>query len=364
MNKTKQQITQQLFQEYPEKLAPFTRRQIKEWQNQALSGLKILHHAPVVNNTVFKLLPFINSGAEVVVTNPGFMKPSDKAIELIEQLGMRYVDDLSTLHGLDFDIFLDAGAELFQTIGRPKYAAVELTGSGDNYYRQAKLDFPVLSVDKTLCKQIETVLGCGDGIFRGIEKLTNQNATKMPCAIFGFGKIGRGLAYYLQAKGQQAHIIEVDKKQLTAAKAHGLATANALDDKAVKQALDTTEVVITATGKANILSHYPKEWFTNKILANAGVLDEFGENFSKDEVLFNKSACNFVLEEPTAIEFIDLEFYVHNLGALLLKEQQYPNAVSNLPKDLDQQLFAQWCQHFGKQPEKLLEWFIDFYEEK
>jgi hypothetical protein len=40
--------------------------------------------------------------------------------------------------------------------------------------------------------------------------------------------------------------------------------------------------------KKAIMNKYPKTWFTDKILANLGVYDEFGPQFSTEEVLNHK----------------------------------------------------------------------------
>lgn len=364
MNNNQQQVFNYILNEYPQHQAPFSHQQIDDWKDQPLKGVKILHHNPVVKNTLLKLLPLVVSGAEVIVTNPSFLEPSEQAIELVHQLGLVYEPDFTALNGEDYDIFLDAGAELFQHIGKPKQAVVELTGSGDDFYREANIDFPVLSIDKSLCKQLETTLGCGDGIYKGIEQLLGYSIKDKSCLVFGFGKIGRGVANHFTSNKQIVRVVEADNSQLEAISAHNLEAINAMDKASVQQALEQTDIVITATGKENVISVYPKQWFNGKILANAGVRDEYGEQFTEADVLNNKKACNFVLVEPTAIEYIDPEFYAHNLGAELLVNGHYTNGVHNLPKEIDRDIFEKWCAHYQRDTNEVLSWFIDFYGEQ
>lgn len=79
------------------------------------------------------------------------------AINALNNAGIRFVENLQSLNGEEFDLYFDCGAELYQNLGAPKIGAIELTGSGDEFYRQQTLSFPVVSIDRKLAKQLETV---------------------------------------------------------------------------------------------------------------------------------------------------------------------------------------------------------------
>ena len=56
--------------------------------------------------------------------------------------------------------------------------------------------------------------------------------------------------------------------------------------------------VITATGIKNIITDwYDTDLFKNKVLINMGVDDEYGDAFSKEEVLNEKRGVNFALRD-------------------------------------------------------------------
>ncbi|MCX6210977.1 MAG: adenosylhomocysteinase, partial [Bacteroidetes bacterium] len=102
---------------------------------------------------------------------------------------------------------------------------------------------------------------------------------------------------------------------------------------------------------------YPHAWFKDKILANLGVYDEFGPQFSQEEVLNQKKPVNFVLNDPTPIRYIDPEFYLHNIAALSLIETQYTNGVHDIPRELDKELIDEWCQYHQFSVDIIYNWF-------
>lgn len=116
--------------------------------------------------------------------------------------------------------------------------------------------------------------------------------------------------------------------------------------------------MVTATGKEAILDVYPVDWFRGKILANMGVLDEYGAQFDACDVLNNKLAINFVLEDPTPMQFMDSEFYAHNIAALELLHSDLPCGVSNLSKQMDQEIIGRWCQYHHLSVEEVTKWFV------
>lgn len=59
------------FKVYPEKDAPFMHQQLLDWERlQPLKGLKIVHHVPVVENTLLKIACLVKAGANVTITHP------------------------------------------------------------------------------------------------------------------------------------------------------------------------------------------------------------------------------------------------------------------------------------------------------
>ncbi len=347
------------FNQYPQTDAPFMHKQFSEWEEtRPLAGLRVVHHVPVVTNTLLKIACLIAAGAEVTVTNPSsFCAAQPAAVEALQTAGIRYVPELQTIATEKFDLYFDCGAQLYQALGLPKIGAIELTGSGDYYYRQHPPGFPVLSIDPTFTKQLETVFGCAESSHAAISQLTGINPATKSWVIFGFGKIGRGLAFFCVQHNVPVVVVEISAHQRTLAKELGIETVDPQNLQALQTALQQADIVVTATGKAAIMNAYPHAWFKDKILANLGVYDEFGPQFSQEEVLNQKKPVNFVLNDPTPIRYIDPEFYLHNIAALSLIETQYTNGVHDIPRELDKELIDEWCQYHQFSVDVIYNWF-------
>jgi adenosylhomocysteinase len=96
------------FKFYPETKAPFLHKQFREWQTlRPLQDLKVLHHVPLVPNTLLKIACLVAAGAEVVVTNPNFMSAHPNAIIALHNDGIRYVHDIVNLKREVFDLLFN-----------------------------------------------------------------------------------------------------------------------------------------------------------------------------------------------------------------------------------------------------------------
>ncbi|WP_392537473.1 saccharopine dehydrogenase NADP-binding domain-containing protein [Legionella sp. 227] len=342
-----QDALKKLFQKYPQTEAPFMHQQLTEWSNtRPLTGLRVVHHVPLVMNTLLKIACLVEAGADITVTNPSdFCFAQPQAISCLNEAKIRYVEDPHTLAGETFDLYFDCGAQLHQFLGKPQIGAIELTGSGDQLYSQQVLDFPVISVDRSLTKQLETVFGCAESSHMALTQLTGINPAETSWVIFGFGKIGRGLAYFCTQNKVPVVVVDPNEKQRNLAQNLGIKALDPQDFSGLERALIDANVVITATGKKAIMNNYPHSWFSGKILANLGVYDEFGPQFSDDEVLNHKMPVNFVLNDPTPMKYIDPEFYIHNLVALTFLKEKLTSGVHGIPSTLDKDMIQRWCAY-------------------
>ncbi|WP_308423384.1 adenosylhomocysteinase [Legionella impletisoli] len=334
---------------------------LSQWrQERPLEGIKVLHHVPVVTNTLLKIACLIEAGADVTVTNPSFLEAHDEAVSALNDAGVRYVTNLRSLSGEPFDIYFDCGAELYKCLGAPTIGSIELTGSGDDYYRKQSLSFPVISIDRTLTKQLETVFGCAKGVSQALEQLTGFSQAQKNWLIFGFGKIGRGIAYFGKQSNSNVTIVDISLNQREAARQLGLNAVDPNNKSQLRTALLNADLVITATGVENLLSRFPSDWFEDKFLANMGVLDEFGPNFRPEEVLNKKLPINFVLKDPTPMLYIDPEFYLHNSASLSLLKDQLNPGVHSPNSEFDRNLITQWALFHQFNQEIIARWFIPF----
>jgi adenosylhomocysteinase len=342
-----QDVILSFFQKYPQSEAPFMHEQHTKWgETQPLTGIRVIHHVPVVSNTLLKIACLIAAGADVTVTNPTtFCHAHPQAVSALKQAKIHYVEDPHSLIGEKFDLYFDCGAQLYQFLGAPKIGAIELTGSGDQFYRQQSLDFPVISIDRTWTKQLETVFGCAESSHQALSQLTGIKMTDTSWIIFGFGKIGRGLAFFCKQNRIPVVVVDICEKQRTLAQSLAIKALSPQDFDGLERALIEANLVVTATGGEAVMNDYPHSWFSGKILANLGVYDEYGPHFSDEEVLNHKMPINFVLNDPTPMKYIDPEFYIHNLAALPLLHERLSHTVHDVTTELDQSIIQRWCAY-------------------
>lgn len=348
------------FEIYPEKTAPFMHQQVKAWEeSKPLKGLRVVHHVPLVQNTLLKIACLVAAGADVTVTNPfSFVSSDSKAVACLQESGIRYVESLEKLVGEKFDLYFDCGAELYQALGSPKIGAIELTGSGDSFYRNHLLNFPVISIDRTFTKQFETVFGSAESVHLAISQETKINPAEKSWIIFGFGKIGHGLAFFCVQKNVDMVVVDISEKQRQLAKQLGLKAIDPKNTEALKRAVIHADICITATGKKSVMDDYPRDWFKGKILVNMGIYDEYGGQYNDNEVLNHKKPINFVLKDPTPMDYIDPEFYLHNIAALSFMKKKLPNGVHDVSENIDQDIINRWCYYHHFSLSLIQKWFI------
>ena len=354
-------ILARAFEKYPQSKAPFLYKQYAKWADiKPLSGLRLLHHVPLVQNTLLKIACLVSAGADVVVTNPSCVRACPEAIAMLAQDNIEFVIDMHSLKRESFDIHMDCAAELLDGFKPPLIGTVELTGTGDMLYRKSKPSFPVISIDRSLTKQLETVFGMAVSALLSLQHITRQAMTDKVWVIFGFGKIGRGIAYCCKRHGIRAIVVDITEEAKNKATELNIEYVDACDFLAVEAALNKSDVVITATGVASALSAYPKSWFQGKMLGNMGVLDEFGDQYAPDEIFNNKQAMNFVLEDPTPVEYVDPELFLHNEVALDLIHLPLACGVHDITQERDSMMIEQWCQYHQVERNDIESWFVQY----
>src|SRR5258708_1950548 len=115
---------------YPQTKAPFMHKQLAEWQiSRPLAGLKVLHHVPVVPNTLLKISCLAAAGADIIVSNPSFMSAHPETVAALRKANIVYIENIAQLNNHIFDIYFDCGAESYQILGKPRLGSVELTAT-------------------------------------------------------------------------------------------------------------------------------------------------------------------------------------------------------------------------------------------
>eukprot|EP01104_Vermistella_antarctica_P014051 TRINITY_DN4354_c0_g1_i2.p1 TRINITY_DN4354_c0_g1~~TRINITY_DN4354_c0_g1_i2.p1 ORF type:complete len:250 (-),score=44.61 TRINITY_DN4354_c0_g1_i2:353-1102(-) len=174
--------------------------------------------------------------------------------------------------------------------------------------------------------------------------------------IFGYGKVGRGVAHRLtQDFKAKVSVVDVTDECLESASRRGF-SAFKISDPALHDVIRNCYAIVTCSGVEGLISksfgtrEEVRQLFLKKPkhLSNIGALDEWGGAFDPEDVIFGKRAVNFSLEEPTTIKFLDPAFFARDLAALYLlpthESKLYTkNGLHPLPDAVNDSVLNDWC---------------------
>ena len=311
---------------------PALAEQLDSWRRERpFAGKKLLDATPVFTNTLVKYLPLLAGGAELVIGVGEYTPVDGKVLDLLRDWGFRIVAPEECAPG-EFEVIMDCAGMFASVPARCGY--VELTRSGVEKYRH--VDAPVFFADAGRIKLIETTLGTGEGCLRALRQLGYDPAGRR-MLIFGGGKVGRGIALYGVRSGARVALADFDiaNRELPS----GVAPVEASDLAAVAAAIRSAEFIVSATGVAGALADHAVELKSSKaVIANMGVLDEFGSELPAERVLNAKRPLNFILDEPTHLRFIDPTMALDNAGALEVLRGRIGVGVCDPPPELETEI--------------------------
>ena len=285
--------------------------QYENWSaSKPLEGLKILDASPVYQNSLVKYLPLVAGGARLFVSRRSGVLRDEGFIGRIPEFGIGLADGI----GGGYDAILDCAAAHIDLDAR--LGVVELTRTGARHY--AKTGKKVFLADESEVKKLETVLGTGDGFARAMKELGHGDFCGENVMLFGFGKVGRGIAAAAQRMGAQVCAVD-DREKVRVPE--GVCLVDLNDMAKISSNAADAWCIVAATGIKNALCGKldAKRICAGKtLLANMGVEDEFGPEFPDARVLNHKKPLNFILEEPTHVRYIDPTFALSNVGILEL----------------------------------------------
>ncbi len=303
---------------------PALRYQFERWSaERPLRGIKVLDGTPVFANTLLKYLNLLAAGAELTVGYCDSIPYDQEIVDFLQHIGVECVYNCNC-SGV-FDCILDCNA-VYRRL-QPGYGFVELTRSGA--YHFAGVDAPVINVDDSRIKAIETCLGTGEGFLRAMNHLGYEVAGRK-IVVMGCGKVGRGVVFYAGRAG--AEVTAVDDPQRVEKCVNGRLISR-FDRTAVLESLREAWCVVCCTGKAdaladtdyiNILMH------GQQLMVNMGVEDEWGEQIPLERVFNNKQPLNFILPEPTLLRYIDPTMALHNHAALELLQNKFAPGIRRI----------------------------------
>ena len=310
-----------------------------------IEGLKVINNTPLDMATLFKCASFLASGADLVISLDRTLPFSEEALNFLAEKKIPFFEK-EDLKGSACDIVLDCNGGMVGLV-EPKLGFVELTGSGKYKYNDVKK--PVVNVDDTETKKLETFFGTGESLVRALHELgpvSEKEFEGTKAVVFGFGKVGRGVVHGLTSVGCQVVVVDSSEEARKIAKLQKgcLEVFDPSEKDKIKAHFPSSLAVVTVTGTDGWVSkEYEKEDFSGvRFLANMGAEDEFGPKFSEEDILNKKFPVNFALKEPTLALFLDPIFLAHNKAAQFLADGKAPEGFHPPEEEFDLDILKKW----------------------
>ena len=315
----------------------------KAKREKPYQNLKLLHNIPLTIEAVIKMEALVLGGADVTASCITFLEPHAEALSVLKAANIK----VQVEHAFDddYDFGLDCCGELVNLL-TPRIGAVELTQTGSEIYKRAAPSYPVISVDDSKIKFLETLFGTGDGFLRAFLQATHSAIYDKKFVIFGYGKVGKGIAHALIKFTDNIVIIDSNPEARLSAIKRGISAIDPENTEKIKSVIGQAYCIVTATGIRDLLSEIyqlQKTDFKNAILTNMGGVDEYGRNFEYQDVLFDKKPINFCITEPTTMKYLDPILYAHNISIDLILSGNMQNRYNQFPNDLALAILDKWA---------------------
>lgn len=306
-------------------------------------GRRVVCGHVLVRNSMVVVEALWVGGAEVILCRA---HPSPAEAPILDDLRRHAVP----VGGVDEavrggDWFLDVGAVLGRQ--RTPRGAAEVTRTGVLHYQT--IPCPVVSADDCRSKRIEGFFGTGEGFIRAWRQLRPGDPLEgRAVVVFGFGKIGRGVAHRLRRLPMAVTVVEADAAAQQRAEQDGFAWVSARPGPPLERALAAADIVISVTGHPGVIgASYPAEWFrgTQTALVNLGAEDEFGPPFDDSEIVGGRTLpLNFHLDQPTLNRYVDAPLAAHLLAleALTREPERWSPGIHPLPSAMDDWVIRSW----------------------
>lgn len=324
---------------------PFLSHSLEKMSREKpLLGIKIVHNCHLTLSTICKIAPLLVSGADITVTMTPGLKCHDGIIELMRESKIKFIEPADLKDEYDFS--LDCCAGLLDII-HPRIGAAELTQTGSMLYKKSKNKYPVISIDESRVKRLETLLGTGDGFLRALLYFTQQDVTNKKFILFGYGKVGHGICKALLPHTKQIIIIEKNINLIRQV-LHDHKIALSIENiNEIKRQIKNAFCVVTATGERGMISQYfdKADFESCEFLANMGSEDEYGEKFAEEDALYNKAPINFALAQPTLLRYLDPVFYAHNHSVEILLNKKFKKRFNYFPDKTCREIVSLWGKY-------------------
>lgn len=319
--------------EYPSLLSQ-TERFLVE---RPFAGKALLDCTPLFANTLLKHAALLAGGADLTVGVSENIPCDPEITSFLETIGVPVLRNAEK-PPRPFDVILDCDGSRADL--RPLSGVCELTRSGIYHYQDFPL--PVVLVDDSEIKEIETSVGTGDGFMRGMEKFGHTEWAERKVVIFGCGKVGRGVAYRCARAGASVTVVDRTDGDIPFARAHANAIVDCRDRNAIRAAVEHADFVVTATGvrgalRGSGLGTVLRE-HADIIVAAIGIEDEWLDELDRERIVNRGEAVNFALEEPTRLRYIDPTMALSNQSAVDLLRGVFTGSGIRPPNETSERI--------------------------
>lgn len=320
---------------------------IRYADERPFAGLRVVCGHVLVVNTLAAMRVLAIGGAEVIFCDPF---PSPVTQKVASQLRAHRIPVLPVDDAVnEADLFLDVTAVLGRR--RLPRGAAEISRSGEHFYRdQASV---TVTVDSAQVKKIETFFGIGDGMLRawGMMK-PDVPVAGLHVVLFGYGKVGRGVAHLLRGAQAQVTVVELMGANRALADSEGFETRLPVADSGLAASISRADVVVAATGVPNtVAACVPVAWLdrADPVLVSLSAVDEFGAAISPERVLGGKGKpLNFHLDSPTTNRYVDPSLAAHLLALeeVIHRGAELGPGLHVLSNAADQWLLSRWREQW------------------
>ncbi len=372
--------------EWAESRMPVLMRLREEYaKTQPFKGYKITGCLHVTKETAVLVETFAACGAEVAWSGCNPLSTNDEVAAALAQAGI----EIYAWYGQNTEEFywcidrtidktpdttLDDGADLifrvhstFPEKAEDIIGGSEETTTGVHRLRamaaDGKLLYPVYAVNDAETKwDFDNVYGTGQSTLDGILRASSVLLAGKNFVVAGYGHCGRGVA--MRAKGMGANVIVTEVKATAALKA----TLEGMRVMTMEEAARVGDIFVTATGMKDVIrgehfitmkegaivcntGHYDvelnlaelAELSTDARMIRADNREYTLENGKKIYILADGRLVNLAAAEGHPSEVMDMSFANQFQAHLALIQRHeagetLPNAVIDLPEELDQEI--------------------------
>ena len=282
--------------------------------SRPFAGRALLDCTPVFANTLLKYVPLLKGGAELTVGVSERIPHDPAVVRFLGEVGVPVLRDSADAVRM-FDVILDCDGSRADI--PPRVGVCELTRSGAYHYAGSR--FPVVLVDDSRIKEIETSVGTADGFMRAMSRFGYTDWAGRRVVVFGCGKVGRGVACRCTKAGAAVTVVDRTDIGIRFERARAAAVVDCRDVEAVRAAVKGCDFLVTATGVKGAMKGYGLGPILREragiVVAAIGIEDEWLDELDRGRIVNNGVAVNFALDEPTLLRYIDPTMSLSNESA-------------------------------------------------